>query len=312
MPGVRLAGICNRASASGEQLAEEFGIERTYRDAEVRLKESAPDAVFIAVSHTATFEVTASVLRSGIPCLIEKPAGYTLEETAYLASRADTYKCLNMVGLNRRFYSTINQALLAVLHQGPVRGVLVEAHEPILEYRSRQDFEDFVYDNWLIANTIHAIDLLRMAGGDVARVQGFGRRINEPLGDSFSLCAEFADGTLGTFVSHWNSARGFGLKIFGEGVVAELWPLEEGFVRYDTGRRIKLRPDWADTQFKPGLYAQNAAFLQAVCDRLEAPFPATSLCDNLKTMQLVEKIAEEALGPAIGREKSKEKTHAWA
>jgi predicted dehydrogenase len=211
MPGVRLVGICNRTSRAGEQLAAEFGIKRTYNDAEVMLKEAAPDAVFIAVSHAATFDVTASVLRSGIPCMIEKPAGYSQQETAYLARLADTYGCLNMVGLNRRFYSTVNQALLAVLHQGSVRGVLVEAHEPILEYRSRRDFEDFVYDNWLIANTIHAIDLLRMLGGDILRIQGFGRRINEPLGDSFSISVEFAGGALGTFISHWNSARGFGL-----------------------------------------------------------------------------------------------------
>jgi hypothetical protein len=80
------------------------------------------------------------------------------------------------------------------------------------------------------------------------------------------------------------------MKIFGDGIVAELYPLEGGFLRYASGRVIKLRPDQADTQFKAGLYAQNAAFLQSVCDGVKSLFPASDLKDNLKTMGLIDQI----------------------
>ena len=290
MAGVKLVGVCNRTHATGEALARDFKIERCFQDPAQMISEAKPDAIFVAVSHAATMEMSGLVLRSGIPCLLEKPAGYSPAETRQLADLAREHKCLNMVGLNRRFYSVIHQGLLAVLHQGPISGILVEAHEPILDYRSRRDFDGWLYDNWIVANTIHAIDLLRMIGGEVTGIRGFGKRIHEPRGDSFSAALQFESGLLGTFVSHWNSARGFGLKIYGHGVTAELWPLEQGFVSYDTGRRIKLKPDWSDTGFKAGFYAQNAAFLQAVCDRSAAPFPASDLEDNVKSMLLVEQI----------------------
>jgi predicted dehydrogenase len=256
------------------------------------LEEAKPDAVIIAVGHASTAEVASLVLAAGIPCLIEKPAGYSSAETQQLAELASENNCLNVVGLNRRYYSTIQQALLEVIHQGPVTGILVEAHEPIADYRSRQTFEPWLYDNWIVANTIHAIDLLRMIGGELSEVSGFRQRLAEPRGDNFSISMRFESGTVGSFVSHWNSARGFGLKIFGVGVTAELFPLEEGFISFDTGRRIKLTPTWSDLTFKPGIYAQDTAFLQAVCDRRNAPaYPASDLSDHLKTMRLLEQIA---------------------
>lgn len=298
MQGVKLAAVCSRSAASGEALQRKFNIEARYQDIDQMLAEASADAIFVAVSHAVTFEVSAKIVRTGTPCMLEKPVGYTVEETAQLAQLAAEHRCLNLVGLNRRFYSIINQALLAVLQYGPIRGVLLETHEPMLDYRSRRQFADWIYDNWLTANSIHGIDLLRMIGGEVAEMQLIGKALREPGGDSFTASLEFADGTLGTWIAHWNSARGFGMKIYGEGLTAELWPLEEGFVRYDNGRRIKLQPSWSDIHFKPGLYAQNAAFLQTVCDGFPAPFPASDLSDNVKTMQLIEQIKQRFAGQA--------------
>lgn len=296
--GVCLAGISNRTRAMGEELAREYDVRRWFEDPTEMLDEAKLDAVIVAVGHAATFEIGSLVLEAGVPCLLEKPAGYSSTETVHLNGLARDRRCLNMVGLNRRFYSTIQQALLEVIHQGPITGILVEAHEPIADYRSRQTFQPWLYDTWMIANTIHAIDLLRMIGGNISEVRGFGRRRSEPRGDSFSAAIHFDNGILGTFVSHWNSARGFGLKIYGNGVTAELFPLEQGFVSFDTGRRIKLEPDWSDMNFKPGLYAQDTAFLQAVSDRRRAvEYPASDLEDNILTMRLVEQMESFLLDP---------------
>lgn len=288
--GVQLVGVCSRTRMHADALAVEFGIERVFTNAEHMLAESNADAVFVAVSHEATLEMCSLVARSGVPCLLEKPVGFSSDDVRALADLADASSCLNMVGLNRRFFSVVNQALFAVLHHGPVRGVFVEANEPILEYRSRRRFDEWLYDNWMIANSIHGIDLLRMVGGEVASVHSVKRRIKESHGDNFSASMEFESGALGTFVAHWNSARGFGIKIYGCGVTAELLPLEHGYLQYDTGRRIKLKPSWADTAFRPGLYAQNTAFLQSVCERASLPFPASNVRDNVRTMTLVEQL----------------------
>ncbi len=290
MGGVRLVGLCSRTKATADALAAEYGIERVFQEPSRMLEESEPDAVFVAVSHEVTLETCSLVARSGIPCMLEKPVGYTADEVRGLADLAAASGCLTLVGVNRRYFSVVNEALFAVLQQGPIRGVFVEANEPILDYRSRQQFDEWLYDRWMIANSIHGIDLLRMIGGDVAGVHAVKRSVHEPSGDSFSASVEFEDGALGTFVAHWNSSRAFGLKIYGCGVTAELLPLDQGFLTYDTGRRVKLRPSWADTEFRPGLYAQNAAFLQAVCESAPPPFPASDVRDNVKTMSLIEQL----------------------
>lgn len=279
-------------------MAAEYGIDHWFPDAEQMLEGTNPNAVIVAVAHSSTTEIASLVLAAGVACLIEKPAGYSSNETQQLAELARKNSCLNIVGQNRRYYSVLQQALLEVMHQGPITGVLVEAHEPIADYRGRGNFEPWLYDNWIIANTIHAIDLLRLIGGDCSEVEGYRQMETEPRGDHFSSSLRFENGMLGSFVSHWNSARGFGLKIFGHGVTAELFPLEQGFISFDTGRRIKLTPAWSDLVYKPGLYIQDTTFLQALCDhRITPVFPASDLDDHLKTMRLAERIAPLAWDP---------------
>jgi predicted dehydrogenase len=289
--GLRLVGIANRSSNSAQELAGIFEIEKVFQDVGQMLDESRPDAVIVTVSHAATVPVSSLVLNRGIPCLIEKPAGFSVEETAALAKLAKQNGVVNMVALNRRFFSIIHHGMLAVLQQGPICSILVEAHEPISDYRSRRDFDAWLYDEWLVANTIHAIDLLRMIGGDVSSVSGFRRNVPQG-GETFSAAIAFERGPLGHFVSCWDSCRGFGMKIMGHGVAAEFWPLEQGFVRYDTGRRIKLRPDPLDVDFRPGIYAQDVSFLEAVATKSAAPFPASDLRDNQKTMELIESLRD--------------------
>jgi predicted dehydrogenase len=278
-------------------MAKEFAIKKPYADLEAMLDEARLDAVVIAVSHDATVGVAEQVLSRGIPCLIEKPAGYSSEETRRLARLATESNSLNMVGLNRRFMSVIQDALTAVLARGPLLGFLIEAHEPIDRRRAEQSLPTSVYDHWFVANTIHAVDLIRMVGGEVQDLKGFCSNRYETKGDSFSFSMRMPMGLLGSFVSHWNSPGGFSLQLFGDGISATLSPLERGILRFDTGRELPLRPVWCDTELKPGLYLQATCFLNAVCQRYGPAFPASDLADNVLTMELMESMLAQVAPP---------------
>jgi hypothetical protein len=52
-----------------------------------------------------------------------------------------------------------------------------------------------------------------------------------------------------------------------------------------------LPVDEVDVKFKPGLYAQNRFFLDAVKERKSIAYPASDLADAVKTMQLIEAIS---------------------
>jgi predicted dehydrogenase len=269
-------------------LAAQFGIENTFRDLGAMVDETQPEAVLVAVSHDATVAATAELLRRGIPCLVEKPAGLDSAETSALADLADERGVPTIVAVNRRFYSVLQQALLAVTAHGPVRGLAIEAHESLLSQVRRGRHPGWLLDRWLIANTIHLIDLLRFAGGEVAETRVLSSGIFERHGDHIAASMRFSSGALGTFAAHFDSGGGTSLKIFGDGVTAELGPIEQGYLRYDDGRRMRLHESEADRRYRPGLYAQAAHFLESVILSEPAPFPASSLRDNVESMRLAE------------------------
>jgi len=186
--------------------------------------------------------------------------------------------------------SVIQDALTGVLARGPLVGFLIEAHEPIDRRRAEKRLPGSVYDHWFVANSIHAVDLIRMVGGEVQDLQGFYAGRYEKAADHFSYSMRMSNGILGSFVSHWNSTPGFSLKLFGDGVCAILAPLERGILRFDTSRDIPLAPAWCDVELKPGLYLQAACFLDAVCQSRRPAFPGSDLADNVQTMVLLERM----------------------
>ena len=68
-------------------------------------------------------------------------------------------------------------------------------------------------------------------------------------------------------------------------------PLERATLM-DADRSEKLLPvDEVDVKFKPGLYAQNRFFLDAVKEKRPISYPGADLADAVKTMQLIEAIS---------------------
>lgn len=287
---VQLVGIANRGGSDLTPLAEQYAIEHTFSDWEQMIERTQPDAVVILVSHFKTVEVATRCLELGIPSLIEKPAGFTSRETAGLAELAARHGTPNMVAVNRRYYSVINAGLRAIRARGPLMGVQIEAPEAIRRIRAQSRHGNELLDRWLVANSIHAIDLFRHVGGEVAEVHSLLHAWAEPHADSFSATMRFESGALGTFVAHWQSVPGWRLTLYGDGVKAVFQPFEQGELDYGRAGKETLKPDKEDVQYKPGFYGQARAFVDALLyDEPLAP-PASDLADAVKTMQLIEQI----------------------
>lgn len=288
---VQLVGLANRGGSDLSDMAHRYTIRATFSDYRRMLDETCPEAVFVVVSHFDTVRVAADCLERGTPCLIEKPAGFTSAETAYLARLATENNCLNMVGVNRRYVSVLHNALGSVLQRGPLMGIAIEAPEPIRRQRARAEHDARLYDLWLVANNIHAIDLFRCLGGEVEEMRSLKHSWYERTGDSYTAVMRLTNGCLGTYVSHWHSGGGWILKLYGEGIRAEisLWNMTGEF-HIDTGR-FPVPIDPIDLRYKPGLYAQNQAFITALALKERLPYPASDLRDSVKTMRLIEQIA---------------------
>jgi len=295
IPGVEVAGVCSRSGSSAEALVAGRPGAIATSDPEVLIAAPGVDAAIVAVPHELTAALTRALLEARIPVLVEKPAALTSVEADDLAALAAARATLALVAVNRRYYSLVQQALAVVKQRGPVRGVLVEGHEGVDTLQRQGSIDAELGADWLLRNSIHFIDLLRLVGGDVAEVVSQVASVRVPAGDHLSASISFDNGAIGTYVAHWNSVAPQMLRIYGEEVSAEvrLMAPEDAHVQFFAKRRIRLHADRSDEVAKPGVLEQDLAFLRAVSDgSLQAPFPASDLADHAASLRLVEAIRD--------------------
>jgi predicted dehydrogenase len=288
---VELAAICSRGHPRIDTLADRFSIQQKFTDYRTMLDTIRADAVFVLVSAMQIVPVAAECLKRGIPSLIEKPPGLSAKETESLAHIANETNCLNMVALNRRFYSVMQRAREEILRVGPLVSVLVEGPERLGEVKAVGIHPPEIIEGLLFANSIHCIDLLRYFGGDVEHISATSSRWDEEQKNSFGALIRFQNGATGHYVAHWMSPASWAVTLYGMGRRISLNPLEKATL-IDSDRSEKILPvDEVDLKFKPGLYGQNRFFLDAVENRRPITYPASDLADAVKTMRLIEAIS---------------------
>lgn len=288
---VKLEAICSRGHPRIDALADRFGIPEKFTDYRTMLDTVSVDAVFVLVSAMQIVPVTAECLKRGIPTLLEKPPGLTSKETESLAHIAHETSCINMVALNRRFYSVMQRAREEILKVGPLVSVLVEGPERLGEVKAVGIHPPEIIAGLLFANSIHCIDLLRYFGGDIQHIAAASSQWDEEQKNSFGALIKFESGATGHFIAHWMSPASWSVTLYGIGRRISLNPLEKATL-IDADRSEKLLPvDDVDLKFKPGLYGQNRFFIDAVKERRPIAYPGSDLADAVKTMRLIEAIS---------------------
>jgi predicted dehydrogenase len=290
--------LCDRDEAVQRSVADQFRIpERTTSAAALAGRDDL-DAVFVMVSLLAAPAVISLFLEAGMPTFLEKPPGLYTADTARLVELAERRGTLAMVGLNRRFYShhlVVRDYFAAEGPHGPLATVTVEAHEDLANTPAKHPPE--VVPRVLYHNSIHAIDLLRFFGGEVADVESHVARVEHAFPDSFAAVVRFASGARGCLLSDHFASGGHRFELRGIGARATSQPgfaATELAVRGAAPRLIAADED--DVRFKAGLWKQDSAFLAGVRAGRQPPFPAASLPDAYHTMQLIDRIATPARG----------------
>lgn len=289
-PDVELAAICSRGHPRIDALADRFAIEQKFTDYRQMLDTVAADAVFVLVSAMQIVPVAGECLRRNIPTLLEKPPGLSAAEALGLAELAQSNGCVNMVALNRRFYSVMQRAREAILEVGPLVSVLVEGPERLAEVKAVGIHPPEIIAGLLFANGIHCIDLLRYFGGDVAHISAYASQWDEVQKNSFAALLKFTSGATGHYIANWMAPASWSVSLYGMGRRVVLNPLEKATLIESDRLETLLPVDEVDLQFKPGLFGQNRFFLDCVKERRSVAYPASDLADAVKTMQLIEAI----------------------
>jgi predicted dehydrogenase len=286
---LQAVGITSRTRSKAEALANEYGIAVCADNLDQLVKDARPDALMVMVSEDQMFEVTAAAIKYGLPLFVEKPAGLLPEENRKLADQAEAAGILSMVGFNRRYYSIFHKGIKIIGEHGKLLGVAVEGHERMWRVRGLNKFSDLVLENWIYANSVHTIDLLRFFGGEVLDLKAITHKYLEPKGDQFAAVMELESGALGNYSAHWHSPGGWRVVLYGEGVTVEFKPLEAGRWTDRDFKTYEIEPDDDDKRFKPGFYQQMEAFLKLVQNG-KPEWPMLDLYGSYQTMLLAEKM----------------------
>jgi predicted dehydrogenase len=291
---LEVVAASSRGAERLEKLARDFGIPQAFRNNEQMLTSVKPDAVIVAVSVANVHDVTISCIERGVPTLLEKPPGLTSEQTEDLLKASQRVQGQYMVGLNRRFYSVVENAKNLVHDSGGLVSVLVHYTEDIAAIRALNFHPREVLEHWMAADAMHCIDLLRVFGGEVDSVHALSSAWRDTVPNSYGALIRFENGAIGHFVSNWTSPGRWEVVAYGFDMRVDLSPLEEGRVTRRDGSVEQLPKDEADLKFKPGFYRQDKYFVDHVKQDEPIERPAANLEDAYHTMQLVEAIAYSA------------------
>ncbi len=286
--GMEVVGICSRTRAKAEALAKAHDVKGVFDSVEELVQISKPDALMVLVSVDQMYPVTDAALAYHLPLFVEKPAGMLPEHNRQLAQKATEQKISTMVGFNRRYYSIFRKGIEVIKQHGALLGVSVEGHERMWRVREGGKFSKIELDNWIYANSVHTIDLLRFFGGEPANIHAIThRRFEEHRGDQFTAVMELGSGAIGQYSAFWYSPGGWRVVLYGNGVTVDFQPLEKGVWIDRNFDRHEIVPDDIDVRGKPGFIAQMEAFRELVRNGTFTP-PMQDLWGSYRTMALAE------------------------
>jgi len=156
-PGeIELAAACDIRLERAQNFCRKYGFTTAYDSANKMLRQSKLDGCIAVVPPERIVEVGISLLRLGVPCVVEKPLGASLSDVTLLLDTAKATHTFNMVSVNRRFMPFLNRGVEWTRSIGPIRYVRCTMT------RNARSEPEFI---WTTA--VHAVDALRYIAGQV-------------------------------------------------------------------------------------------------------------------------------------------------
>ena len=285
---VEFTALCDPSEEERKETGEEFQIGERFADIEAMLESTQLDAALVATPPELNAPAAKACLERGIHTLLEKPPGMTVAETRELRDTAARTGAKGMVGFNRRFHNQICAAREMVAERGPVVQLVGEFHKSIDSLEASYGDRPELMDNWLVANDIHAIDIVRcIADAEVEEVHSIARRSFSKYRDLHGALVLFANQVVAHFIFNYTTdSRLERYEIHGRGISAYLEGVKQGVV-YCDGVRHEL-PETDDGL--GGTRGEDHHFIRCLLEDRPIERPAPNLDEAVKTMELAEAI----------------------
>jgi predicted dehydrogenase len=285
LSNIQIIGITSRTRAKADELASNYPGMQVFDDIEEMYQKTQADLVIVTVKELSMAEVAIECFRFPWAVLLEKPAGYDLENARMILEAARKSDSRVWVALNRRAYSSTRQALARLESVEGPRFIIVLDQQDQNAARDIYKEPPEVVENYMYANSIHLIDYLHLFGrGKITRVIP----ICPWTPNSPSMVVskiEFSSGDVGIYEGVWNGPGPWAVTVVTPAERLEMRPLEQISFQLRGERKItQLAISLDDSEFKPGLRQQAVDVLSALEGKIS---PAPTLEEAFVSMRLV-------------------------
>lgn len=290
-PDVEIVGIANRSGKGLTDLVSRYNIHDGFNDWKKMLRNTTPDAVWIIPSILSLHDVTKDVISMGYDCFIEKPVALNSSDIKLLAELADKKNTKVMVGFNRRFYNPIMQSWLLSKSAGELRSIHIEVNEDIQKVRQKNKHPENIIDNWMIANSIHLIDLITLFCDDFSVTNLL--HSNTKNLDELSFHAQLSVNhktAIGSVHGDWASPRASNIKIRLDDMLINFNGLNVAEIVSANTPSVQIFSSALDKTHKMGFIKQTEYFINALMNGTNIGKPAANLWDCYRSVQLAETI----------------------
>jgi len=166
--GAGIAALCDTDIGRAEQMQGRLGANRIYDSVDKMIGDGGVDLIVMACPPQVHFSGARAAIRAGIPVFVEKPPCLWTHELEELIDDAQKLNVITGVGLNFRHSKAIERVQRII--QSERFGGL--AHLCLRHYANKPRTSMWQLDSpvrsFLLAQTIHTIDLAIHLGGPVA------------------------------------------------------------------------------------------------------------------------------------------------
>lgn len=283
---VELIGVCDAYQEQAEKVARELGVA-PFVDPKAVLQ-AGVDAVTIAASTPAHYELVKMFLEAGVHVLVEKPIASHAEQAEELVKIAEAKNLKFQVGHVERFNPAFQAAREKI-----TRPLFIECHR-LAPFKVRSTETDVVLDLM-----IHDLDVvLSLVDSEVTFVSAVGSPVLTKKVDIANARIEFANGAVANLTASrvsQNTQRKF--RIFQPDQYVSI-DFQAGEVNLltKTGEwtegEIPLDHQTSSLEKGDALLGETQSFIEAI--RENRPVQVSGR-DGLRALGLAEKILEDAL-----------------
>lgn len=211
-----VVAICDLFENKAKDMAQKYGIPKTYVSYHEMLANEEMDAVYVLVNPDCTFRVASDCMRAGFHVMMEKPSGIDTYQAHSLERISEETGKIAAVAMNRRHIPLVQEVIKRVRKVSEI----TQIDGRFMKFGNIETIWD--YASAFNCDIVHAVDLVRyIAQSEPVKASTVIGKVNCPVDNSWNTVIKFENDIVATLRANYQAAaRIHDFEIHGPGASA--------------------------------------------------------------------------------------------